>query len=194
MLPVELILFANILSAAVAIQYAPDAPVSLMTAIFVLLTSLMAVVISSVATGVPPGLLISSSIALMSLFLSACSISLTISALFTPGVNVESSVLIIPDICITATFPRPIVGANELMKLYIIIEKMRRSIMLIPMLIIFQVALIISPPVTVLRSSFFCMVLSVVFLFIYVVVLEEIWYYSLCVFFVGNPSVAELVE
>ncbi len=158
MLPVTLILFAKILSAAVAIQYAPDAPLSRMTATVVLFVSFSAVAISSVATGVPPGLSISSSIAFMSSFSAAFSINSTIVSLFVPGVNESSFVWIIPSIGMTAMFPvASSDGMNEPITLKNTMAKIRNNSVLIPMLIIFQVFLRICPPVNSGFVSFFGM-------------------------------------
>src|SRR3989338_3988480 len=75
---------AIIKSAEDAIQYAPEVPISLITAIVVLFTFELTLAISSaislLATAEPPGLLISNKIALTSGFSSAFFISLIISS------------------------------------------------------------------------------------------------------------------
>lgn len=157
MLPVMLILLANILSAAVAIQYAPLAPFSRMTAITGFSACLTACAISSVATGLPPGLFISRSIAFISLFSSAFSIRSTIALLLTPVAQVVGpSVVMIPSIGITAMFPvSSSDGTNSDAKLASIIMKIRNMKTLIRTLITLQVVPRICQPVIFDFSTFF---------------------------------------
>src|SRR3989344_7935466 len=78
MLPVIDIGSAIILSAALATQYAPEAPTSLIKATFGLLIPLTAFLISSEPTTEPPGLFMSKIIPLTLLSSFAFSINLTI--------------------------------------------------------------------------------------------------------------------
>lgn len=143
------------MSAALAIQYAPLAPVSRITAIVVLFAVFTAFAISSVATGVPPGLFISNIIALISSFSCAFSISSIIVELFAPLVNVSSVVVIAPLIGITAMFPFSMTGANALSMLRKNSTKIIVISVLIPMLIILHVFLSMSHPLFCCVNCFF---------------------------------------
>lgn len=154
MLPVMLILFAKTRSAAVAIQNAPLAPVSLMTLTVVLFVSLTARAISSLATGAPPGLLMSRMIALIFSSSSALVMRSMMSVLFTPcAVNACMSPTVMgPRMGMTAMFPSlnsstPPKRASVLAKN---MRKMRKKSRLNPALMILNITFVM-----VHRSYFF---------------------------------------